>query len=235
MSIRRGIKKIEHLIAGKDIILWGGYDGDTPPEKDGAIHVRINNHWLRQGGTGHVVYQNCADDTADWVKYPYEPAFVVLDRSGGKFRRDFEHCVRNKLPVYAFVREDQDASHWYCELNNFMNDVQRSQPTMGTMAIAHLLRYDIKSLSVYGVPFWANVPRKQWKLGACAHNPRVNALAVDWLAARDNRLTPSDSCKAAYVELIQGKASDPLPEWKESMDDNKDMKSREKIKERMGG
>lgn len=231
---------LQRIIKDKKVILVGGWDSD--PEHNLIqkydVVVRINNHWNRQKGRCDILYQNCAWDTVDWVDafiYPHQQEYplVVFDFHGGEYRRNMEFCQKKLIPYTYFRRETKDEEHWHHKLFHDMNKIQRSSPFMGTMAAYHLFEHEPELLGIIGMPLFNNVPREHWKRGVCSHNPRVNAIMLRRLKEKDSkRVLLSRETRIAIEVLIDGDVRDPLIEFKDDMDDNNDLRSREKIQRR---
>lgn len=162
-------ERLRKAVRGKDVSIVGGadewrhYDDGT----DKQFWVRINNHYLRQGGKCDALFHTVCDTQPilEW-RSAYAPEFIFLSCADHAYERG-----RTQRPMYAEYLDHLDtvlsrpiigwfAPGWYEKQNPYgpqyewLHDLQRSvggRLFTGLIALAYLVRTEAESIHLTGM------------------------------------------------------------------------------------
>lgn len=208
----------EDLVTGKSVALVGGGPIESWSRVNSCdLVVRVNHHFLHQGGRIDVLYSSCADDLEYSFLNSYLPIkFAWLNKIHMLFGpKNYllmaEYCQLEQIPfdvyfhgpehLYNLVPELRKLDQEYKWPYEFAKDY-KIFAFSGVLAIHHLTLYPIKSLYVDGTTLFTRyrlTPKRQ----GCHHT--MNQIGyLGELLNNDHRVTFSDELYNIITNPIYG-------------------------------
>lgn len=212
-------------VRGQDVLIIGGASEWEYREECGPIHVRINNHGLRQGGPLDVLFHTCCDSAriseltkrtgSDNSQIVFLSCADTLYEIGRKPRPDFaDYLLWNErcgLPaVVGFF-----APGWYEDRNPYgpqhewLHDIQRrvgGRLFTGLIALAYVLRTEARTIRLTGMDLFIDSATEAVRDGIKVQEVMIEshllAANVSFLreAARDGRVSFARSLERAMKD-----------------------------------
>ena len=154
--VRTDHVKLYEFLYGRSVVLVGGKDNyDENILNSADVVVRVNQHWVRQGGRCEGLYCAACDPlTLDLFKFP--PVFMCYRVTGMYARHYQEYCLKHRLITVPYQNERYDGASPYgaeFEWTNIFGHEANCKPFTGTLAIRHLASFPIRSLYITGMDF----------------------------------------------------------------------------------
>lgn len=204
-----------NLVSGKRIALVGGaplsdLDEERIEECDLVCHT--NDHWLKHGGRGELVYMEGGKLYEEKRSYGYENVLKFAQIFHGRARgKEFAAwCDEHEIPhcPYGSTQETEDAMFspvsWWPQTLAKLYDFF---PFTGVCAAYHLLLHPIQQLYVCGMTLYQQEDGTfPWRIGMHFMTPNVHfwrdLKAMQW--ARVNYSESMQSALDAYRDTAYG-------------------------------
>jgi len=187
--------------------------------KDADFVVRINQHYLRQGGRVNALYVGPGLDT--W-ELDCHPSFIAYSGAHVNYTSKwFKLCTDIRATDYRYYSLASKQANPFgvdAQWCNTLNHELGTNPLTGIIAIAHLLTLPIASLHITGFTFYAS--GSEIPLMRDSHHL---VSQFEWLKARakfDTRITLDDQLK----ELMSSSIAFTMTQTSSVGEVNKDIK-----------
>lgn len=201
-------------VTGREVVVVGGADkAITLDIRHADIVVRINNHWLRQGGGCDVLYHTIKSPHISiedlWADKEFAPSFFMMNAVDDAFEigliktptrmKAINWCSENNVETGSFVQNMYGDCNPYDYTLDWLPQLHQKYNAVlftGLIAVAHMARYPVSTLTVTGMNFYidsdTNPDRNQG-----LHNVRGNIQFLRDLEAQDSRVFLDPAIHAA--------------------------------------
>ena len=158
--------EIIEFVYGEHVTIVGGANRREPVPAN-SIVVRLNDHWLYQGGEAHIFYVSCAQDqqinklAAHWSVYPDKiPQFVIGNSGIGAARQNEllqKFCEKHTIPFIAPSHDQHLDTSPAGPLNEWLNCFRKelgTHPFVGMIAAKHLSMLPVREVFFTGFDFY---------------------------------------------------------------------------------
>lgn len=212
------------FLKGKRVVVIGGNDATIDKEMlmGADVVVRINGHWMRQGGRCDAVYYSCSSDVSleqfknkefiSRVKWVWaNSTHVLFSSSAGNFYEvmrlmsnvmnvkvgTYFHGPAEAFEVFEHLRNLTPAEKWAKELSA----KHKFHPFTGLLAVHHLLLHNPREVWLTGMSFYRHSDG-EFPAHAGAHEVRSNIRYVAWLKDNEPRVY-LDKTLSGIVDYIK--------------------------------
>ncbi len=200
--------ELQELFYSRSVSIIGGADHvDLNTANSSDLVIRINNHFLHQGGKVDAIYSAACAPPA----IPYSRLRYIAFDLNGPFKDELQQlCSQHKIRNYGYPGNGYTKPNpigpeheW---LNTFTSELG-TKPFTGILAIKHISIMPVKSIFLTGFDFYSSGGCETRKTlsgeKVIVRGPHAIAPQLAWfyrLLMHDRRITTDDRIKESFAE-----------------------------------